>query len=65
MSRFSHEEMADELDKLLYGKTCWLADFAAGPKKRSDPEIETRQRELAVLRQAASDYRNAAERKSA
>lgn len=62
MSRFTHAEMADDLDKLVYGKTCWLADFGGGRKKRPDHEIETKRRELAVLRQATADYRAAAER---
>lgn len=55
-------DMADHLDRLLYGKTCWLADFATGPKKRPDHEIEEKQRDLAVLRQAAFEYRASAER---
>ena len=61
--RFSHSFMADELDKLVYSKTVWLADFSQGHKKRPDHEIETRRRELDVLRQAAGDYRQAAERR--
>jgi hypothetical protein len=52
--------MADELDKLVYSKTTWLGDFAQGAKKRPDHEIEVKRRELAVLRQAAEDYRRAA-----
>jgi len=54
--------MADELDKMIYGKTCWLSDFAQGPKKRPDHEIEYRRRELDVLRQAAHEYRASAEK---
>lgn len=63
--RLSHEVMADEFDKLVYGKTCWLADFTHGHRKRPDHEIETKQRELAVLKQAAGDYRAAAQRRTA
>lgn len=60
--RFHSSYMADEMDKLVYSKTVWLADFSQGPKKRPDHEIEIKQRELAVLRQAAADYRAAADR---
>lgn len=60
--RVPHDQMAYELDKLVYGKTCWLADFASGRKRRPDHEVETKRRELTVLRQAAADYRAAAER---
>lgn len=64
MDAFSHAEMAAELDKLVYAKATWLADFAQGPKKRPDHEIEVRRRELAVLKQAAGDYHAASERRA-
>lgn len=60
--RISSAEMAYELDKMVYGKTCWLANFSQGSKKRPDHEIEHRRRELDVLRQAAFEYRASAEK---
>ncbi len=61
----SHEEMAIELGKLAWAKQTWLDSFSTGRTKRADHEIETRQRELIVLRQAERDYSRAAERVSA
>lgn len=55
-------DMADALDRMIYGKTCWLADFAQGKKKRPDHEIEDKQHELDVLKQAAFEYRASAEK---
>lgn len=55
-------DMADAFDRMIYGKTCWLADFSHGQKKRPDHEIDDKRRELAVLRQAAHEYRASAER---
>lgn len=63
--RMDHEFMADEMDKIVYSKSTWLATFDHGPKKRPDHEIETKRRELEVLKQAASDYRAAAQRSAA
>lgn len=60
--RIPNAEMADELNKLVIGKATWLQDFSSGRPKRPDHEIETRWRELAVLKQATSDYRRAAGR---
>lgn len=57
--RLSSDLMADELDKLVYSKLSWVSDFEA---KRPGHEVEIKRRELAVLRQAASDYRAAHER---
>lgn len=61
--RYSHAEMADEIGKLVWSKRAWLDTFSTGSKRRPDHDIDTRQRELAVLQQAETDYRNAAERK--
>ncbi|MBZ3691008.1 hypothetical protein [Phyllobacterium calauticae] len=61
--RISSSEMAEELNKLVIGKASWLQDFSQGKRKRPDHEIETRWRELKVLKQAASDYSAASERK--
>jgi hypothetical protein len=63
--RIPHSEMADEMDKLIYSKTDWLSRFSQGQDKRPDHEIEVKRRELAVLRQAAADYRAAAGRRAA
>lgn len=60
--RFSNQEMAEELNKLVIGKATWLQEFSEGRRKRPDHEIETRWRELAVLKQAVSDYTAAAQR---
>lgn len=66
MSRqFTHAEMADEIGKLVWSKQTWLDTFSTGAKRRPEHDIETRERELAVLQQAEADYRSAAERKSA
>ncbi|WP_192258627.1 hypothetical protein [Mesorhizobium caraganae] len=54
--------MADEIDLMIYAKTAWLADFGQGPKKRPDFEIDLKRRELAVLKQAAFEYRASAEK---
>jgi len=55
-------DMADEFDRMIYGKTCWLADFAQGSRKRPDHEVEQKRRELSILKQAAFEYRASAER---
>lgn len=60
--RLSHTDMADELAKLIYSKTTWLADFSHGARKRPDHEVEQKRRELTVLQQAFEDYSAAAER---
>lgn len=62
MTRIPNAEMAEELQKLVIGKTTWLADFSSGSRKRPDHEIETRRRELNVLKQAVTDYRTASQR---
>lgn len=62
MSRFTHSEMAEEINKMVWSKQTWLDEFSTGAKRRPDHEIETRARELEVLRQAEADYRRAAER---
>mgnify|MGYP007032586668 CR=1 FL=1 len=64
-SRFTHTEMADEIGKLVWSKQTWLDDFGSGRNKRPDHDIETKQREMAVLQQAEADYRRASERKEA
>ena len=61
--RIPNSEMAEELNKLVIGKAAWLQDFSGGKRKRPDHEIEARWRELAVLKQAVSDYAAAVERK--
>jgi hypothetical protein len=58
--RFSHAEMADEISKLVWSKRTWLEGVGV---RRPAHEIETRKRELAVLEQAETDYRHAAQRK--
>lgn len=55
-------DMADAFDRMIYGKSCWLADFSQGKKKRPDHEIEEKRQDLAVLKQAAFEYRASAER---
>lgn len=60
MARLSHDEMAHEMDKLVYSKADWLARFSSG--KRPEHEIEVKRRELLVLKQAAEDYRLASAR---
>lgn len=55
-------DMAEAFDRMIYGKTCWLSDFSAGRKKRPDHEIEEKRNELAVLKQAAFEYRASAEK---
>lgn len=54
--------MADAFDRMVYGKATWLGEFAQGRKKRPDHEIEEKQRELSVLKQAAFEYRASAEK---
>lgn len=61
MSRhFSPSEMVAELGKMIWSKQAWLDTFSSGVKRRPDHEIETRQRELSVLKRAEADYRRAA-----
>lgn len=60
--RIPNSEMAEELNKLVIGKATWLSDFSEGKRKRPAHEIDTKWRELAVLKQATSDYGRAAER---
>lgn len=55
-------DMADELDLMIYAKVTWLADFSQGRNRRPEHEIEHKQRELAILKQAAFEYRASAER---
>ena len=54
--------MADAIEGMAYSKAAWISDFGHGKRKRPDHELETQRRLLDVLRQAASDYRKAAER---
>jgi hypothetical protein len=61
-SRIPNQEMAEELNKLVIGKATWLQEFSEGRRKRPDHEIAAKWRELAVLKQAVSDYSTAAER---
>lgn len=63
-SRLPYEQMADQLDRMVYSKADWLQRFSAGKNKRPDPDIDRERLFLAVLRQAASDYRKAAERRT-
>ena len=63
--RFTHAEMAHEMDRMASSKGGWLSTFSAGKKKRPDHEIEAQRLHLRVLRQAADDYRRAAERDAA
>ena len=62
MTRIPHDQMADELDGMIYSKATWLADFGQGRNKRPEYEVEKQRRYLDVLRQAAEDYRNARKR---
>lgn len=62
MDRLSHNDMVHGLDSLAQSKADWLSTFSDGKKKRPDHEIETQRQHLAVLRQAADDYRKAVER---
>lgn len=64
-SRIPHDQMADELDGMIYSKTTWLADHGQGKRPRPDHEISQQRRYLDVLRQAADDYRKAAGRNDA
>ncbi len=61
--RFAHAEMVDEIGKMIWSKRTWLDEFSDGKSRRPPHEIETKQREMAVLEQAQADYRRAAERK--
>jgi hypothetical protein len=54
--------MAHEMERMAHAKQGWLSTFSAGKKKRPDHEIEAQRLHLAVLRQAADEYRNAAAR---
>lgn len=65
MTRIPHDQMAEELDGMIYSKATWLADFGQGRNKRPEYEVEKQRRYLDVLRQAASDYRAAAGRDNA
>jgi hypothetical protein len=56
-----YAEMADELMKLVYSKHTWLNQFSGPKHPRPEHELVVRRRELAVLQQAAADYRHAAE----
>ena len=64
MTQLTHAEMVDEISKMIWSKRTWLDDFGSGRNKRPDHDIETKERELAVLEQAEVDYRRAAERKA-
>ena len=61
-ARISSTEMADEFDRMIYGKELWLTAFSQGARKRPDHEIEHKRRELDVLKQAAFEYRASAEK---
>jgi hypothetical protein len=63
--RFSHEEMAHQLSLMVSAKVDWLRRFSDGKAKRPDHEIDHKRRELAVLNQAAGDYKAAASRSAA
>lgn len=61
-TRIPSLDMADEFDRMTYSKRTWLETFSHGSKKRPDHEIQDKRRELAVLEQAAFEYRASAER---
>lgn len=65
MTRLSHQFMADELQAMVFSKATWLSDFGHGRNARPAHEIETKQRELSVLKQAAADYRKASAKEQA
>ena len=50
------DEMAFELNKMIYAKQTWLSDFSGGRNKRPDFELEQRRRELGCLTQARDAY---------
>lgn len=60
--RISHPDMAEGMRKMATAKSGWLETFSSGAKKRPDHEIETQQKHLQVLEQAAEDYQRAADR---
>lgn len=55
--RIPSRDMADALERMAHAKRFWLADFSRGRHKRPDHEILQKRQELAVLQQAAHDYR--------
>lgn len=61
---FTHAQMAEEMSKLAWSKQAWLDTFSRGAKRRPEHDIETKQRELAVLQQAEADYQAAASRRA-
>jgi hypothetical protein len=63
--RIPHDEMVEELGKLVWSKQTWLDDFSTGKAKRPDHDIDARRRELVVLKQARADYEIAAKRSKA
>lgn len=62
--RIPHDHMAHSLDLMVAAKVNWLSRFSDGKQKRPDHEIEIKRGDLAVLRQAAADYRAAASRET-
>ena len=63
MTRFTNDEMAYELDRMIRSKADWLETFSSGHKKWPEHSIEHKRLELAVLQQAEADYRRAANRR--
>lgn len=53
------------MEKLVWSKQIWLETFGSGKGARPRHEIETKERELAVLEQARDDYRGDAEKAAA
>lgn len=54
--------MAWELARMIGSKAKWLADFSKGRERRPEWNIRQIEEQKAVLEQAQSDYRRAAER---
>lgn len=59
--RIPPEEMAFELERMVYSKKVWLDGHDKGRSKRPDHEIAQKRREMMVLAQAAAAYRKKAE----
>ncbi|MBI1620338.1 hypothetical protein [Aquamicrobium zhengzhouense] len=63
--RFTYAEKRDAARGRVYSLETWLADFGGPKSKFPQHLIDDRKRELALMRDIASDYSRAAEKEKA
>ncbi|HEV7418209.1 MAG TPA: hypothetical protein VGN98_18830 [Tianweitania sediminis] len=62
--RIPADQMVHELERMVWSKRTWIADFGSGRNQRPQHEIDNKTREAEVLEQAVADYRTMARRRT-